>query len=100
MWARKDVMLFSCPKSYITSDSEALVEEFFVRRRMGAFDFSELFQKLEQNGLDVRGRCDFTFFFLIENHRTTHQDSLVALCPCFRCAVDQLSVIKIFKNAK
>lgn len=42
MWARKDVVLFSCPKSYVTSDSEALVEEFFVRRRMGAFDFSEL----------------------------------------------------------
>ena len=42
MWARKDIVLFTCPKSYVTSDSEALVEEFFVRRRMGAIDLSEL----------------------------------------------------------
>ncbi len=42
MWARKDVALFTCPKSFITPDSETLVEEFFVRRRMGAIEFSEL----------------------------------------------------------
>lgn len=42
VWARKGVALFTCPTSYITSDSETLVEEFFVRRRMGAIDFSEL----------------------------------------------------------
>ena len=42
VWARKDVALFTCPKSYITPDSETLVEEFFVRRRMGAIDFSAL----------------------------------------------------------
>lgn len=39
VWARKDVVLFTCPTSYITPDSETLVEEFFVRRRMGAIDF-------------------------------------------------------------
>ena len=42
VWARKHVALFTCPKSYITPDSETLVEEFFVRRRMGAIDFSVL----------------------------------------------------------
>jgi hypothetical protein len=42
VWARKDVVLFTCPKSYVTSESETLVEEFFVRRRMGSIDFSEL----------------------------------------------------------
>jgi hypothetical protein len=42
VWARKDVVLFTCPTSYITSESETLVEEFFARRRMGAIDFSEL----------------------------------------------------------
>jgi hypothetical protein len=42
VWARKDVVLFTCPKSYVTAESETLVEEFFVRRRMGAIDFSEL----------------------------------------------------------
>ena len=36
IWARNDVVLFTCPKSYVTSESETLVEEFFVRRRMGA----------------------------------------------------------------
>jgi hypothetical protein len=42
VWARKDVALFTCPKSYITPNSETLVEEFFVRRQMGAIDFSDL----------------------------------------------------------
>jgi hypothetical protein len=45
VWARKDVVLFTCPTSYITADSETLVEEFFVRRRMGAIDFSMLSAK-------------------------------------------------------
>jgi hypothetical protein len=36
------VALFTCPKSYITSESETLVEEFLVRRRMGSIEFSEL----------------------------------------------------------
>jgi hypothetical protein len=42
VWARKDVALLTCPKSYITAESETWVEEFFVRRRMGAIDFSVL----------------------------------------------------------
>jgi len=42
VWARNEVTLFTCPTSYITSESDALVEEFFVRRRMGAIAFSEL----------------------------------------------------------
>jgi hypothetical protein len=45
VWIRKDITLFTCPKSYITSDSETLVEEFFIRRRLGAIDFSELSAK-------------------------------------------------------
>ena len=32
VWARKTVALETCPKSYITAESEALVEEFLVRR--------------------------------------------------------------------
>jgi hypothetical protein len=42
VWARKDVALFTCPKSYITPNSETLVEEFFVRRQVGAIEFSDL----------------------------------------------------------
>ena len=35
-------MLPVCPTSYITAESLALVEEFFVRRRLGAMDFTRL----------------------------------------------------------
>jgi hypothetical protein len=42
VWARQDVALTTCPKSYITAESMTLVEEFFVRRRLGGMDFAEL----------------------------------------------------------
>jgi len=35
VWARKGVATRSCPKSYVTAESEGLVEEFLVRRRLG-----------------------------------------------------------------
>ena len=31
-----------CPKSYVTAESEGLVEEFLVRRRLGGMSFGEL----------------------------------------------------------
>jgi hypothetical protein len=42
VWARRDVSLRTCPKAYITAESQTLVEEFFVRRRLGGVDFAEL----------------------------------------------------------
>ena len=36
------VAIESCPKSYITAESEGLVEEFLVRRRLGGMEFDEL----------------------------------------------------------
>jgi hypothetical protein len=42
VWARKDVSVRTCPTSYISPESEALVEEFFVRRRLGAVDLERL----------------------------------------------------------
>ena len=42
MWARKAVAIESCPKSYITAESEGLVEDFLVRRRLGGMSFGEL----------------------------------------------------------
>ena len=42
VWARKTVAIESCPKSYITAESEGLVEEFLVRRRLGGMNFGEL----------------------------------------------------------
>jgi hypothetical protein len=42
VWARKDVVIGSCPKSYVTAQSEGLVEEFFVRRRLGGLGIEGL----------------------------------------------------------
>ncbi len=35
-------MLDTCPKPYITAESQSLMEEFFVRRRLRGFDGEEL----------------------------------------------------------
>jgi DNA replicative helicase MCM subunit Mcm2 (Cdc46/Mcm family) len=42
VWARRGIALRTCPKSYITAESLTLVEEFFVRRRLGGMNFTEL----------------------------------------------------------
>ena len=35
VWGRKQTQSEECPKSFVTGESLALVEEFFVRRRLG-----------------------------------------------------------------
>jgi hypothetical protein len=35
VWARKKARTEECPKSLVTGESLSLVEEFFVRRRLG-----------------------------------------------------------------
>ena len=42
MWARRQIGIRSCPKSYITAESLGLLEEYLVRRRLGGTDFQEL----------------------------------------------------------
>jgi hypothetical protein len=42
VWARRNVTLDQCPKPYITAESLALLEEFFLRRRFRAFSVGEL----------------------------------------------------------
>ena len=42
VWVRKTAALGTCPTSYITAESESLIEEFFVRKRLGASDFDGL----------------------------------------------------------
>ena len=42
VWARGNVALETCPKAYISAESELLVEEFFVRRRFRVFDVERL----------------------------------------------------------
>ena len=42
MWARKNVAIETCPKSYITAESQTLVEEYLVRRRLAGMEFAKL----------------------------------------------------------
>ena len=38
VWGRKHAQTDECPKSFVTSESLALIEEFFVGRRLGIQD--------------------------------------------------------------
>lgn len=38
MWARKHVLVSECPKSYVSAESMAFVEDFSFRRRFGQVD--------------------------------------------------------------
>lgn len=38
MWGRKQTHVDECPKTFVTAGSLALLEEFFVRRRLGVPD--------------------------------------------------------------
>jgi hypothetical protein len=42
VWIRKTAVLGCCPRSFITTESESLVEEYFVRKRLGGLHFEEL----------------------------------------------------------
>lgn len=42
MWGRKQTHVDECPKSFIAGESLALIEEFFVRRRLGMQDSLDL----------------------------------------------------------
>jgi len=42
VWARGGLAVTSCPKALITAESEALVEDFLVRRRLGGIVLREL----------------------------------------------------------
>ena len=35
VWGRKHAQAEECPKSFVTGESLTLIEEFFVRRRLG-----------------------------------------------------------------
>lgn len=42
VWVRKGVATESCPRSYITAESEGMVEDFLVRRRLGGLKVNAL----------------------------------------------------------
>jgi hypothetical protein len=41
VWGRRQTQSQECPKSFVTGDSMALLEEYFVRRRLGIPDSLE-----------------------------------------------------------
>ena len=42
VWARSGVAISTCPKSYISAESQSLVEDFLVRGRLGGIRAGEL----------------------------------------------------------
>ena len=42
VWIRKTAVLGCCPKSFVTTESESLLEEYFVRKRLGGLNLEEL----------------------------------------------------------
>lgn len=42
VWVRGNVSTNTCPKSVISAESQSLVEEYFVRRRLGAIRLEAL----------------------------------------------------------
>lgn len=55
VWARKGVALDTCPKSYITAESEAVVEEFLVWRHLGGIRPHEM-RARQVDGFVVLGK--------------------------------------------
>ena len=42
IWGRRNITLDTCPKPYITAESQSLLEEFYVRRRLRVLGMEEL----------------------------------------------------------
>ena len=42
VWARAGIALTTCPKAYLTAESEALLEDFLIRRRLGGSRVEDL----------------------------------------------------------
>ena len=63
VWGRKRVKSEECPKSYVTGESLALVEEFFVRRQMAM-----------TAGMDTEARKVDAFLILRDEMEREEQD--------------------------
>jgi hypothetical protein len=53
VWGRKQTQSDECPKSLVTGESMALLEEFFVRRRLGMPGSIEMKDLLEMEARKV-----------------------------------------------
>jgi hypothetical protein len=63
VWARKNASADECPTSFVTGDSLALVEEFFVRRRLGI-----------QQSVDMQARKTDAFLILQDEMESEERD--------------------------
>jgi|GEM_PF-556552 len=63
VWGRKQTQAEECPKSLVTGESLALVEEFFVRRRLGI-----------QDSLDMEARKVDAFLILRDEMEREERD--------------------------
>lgn len=58
VWARKRAQAEECPKSLVTGESLALVEEFFVRRRLAIVDTVEMPARKADAFVILRGEME------------------------------------------
>ena len=58
VWGRGRVESQECPKSFVTGDSIALLEEYFVRRRLGIPDSIEMEARTTDAFLILRDQMD------------------------------------------
>ena len=58
VWGRKQTQSEECPKSLVTGESLAFVEEFFVRRRLGMQDSPEMEARKVDAFLILRDQMD------------------------------------------
>jgi len=58
VWARKRAQAEECPKSLVTGESLALVEEFFVRRQLRMADTLEMAARKVDAFVILRGEME------------------------------------------
>ena len=58
VWARKRAQAEECPKSLVTGESLALVEEFFIRRQLGITDTLEMAARKVDAFVILRGEME------------------------------------------
>jgi len=58
VWARKHAQAEECPKSLVTGESLAFVEEFFIRRQLGMADTLELAARKVDAFVILRGEME------------------------------------------
>jgi hypothetical protein len=58
VWIRRNIVLQSCPVSYVRSESEAYLEQYLVWRRFGGVDVRELPARTVEAFLIIDGELE------------------------------------------